>query len=74
MNSTLVTKYLFQSTSGGGTNLDTEKNKTENRGQEEKNKSDMFRWDWWRQDDDWIQSTEWKIWSYERCDNEKLWA
>jgi hypothetical protein len=42
MNSTWVVKGLFQSKSGKGRNLGTEKNKTEKKEQEKESKSDLI--------------------------------
>jgi hypothetical protein len=77
MNSTWVTKELFQSKSGQGTSIDTAKCKTEKREQEKKN-SDRICEDCagycfdFRTNDDWIQCMECKVCFYERCDHERF--
>jgi hypothetical protein len=78
MNSTPVSKVLFQSNLGKGTNLDTEKNRTGKRELDEKKKSDLFCGDCCgyhfdsHTNDDWIQSMECKVCFYERCYNERV--
>jgi hypothetical protein len=74
-----LTKDLRQNKSKNGTNLDTEKTKTEKSEQEKKKKkSDLFHGNCSgycfvsHTNDDWIQFTEWKVWLYERCENERV--